>query len=87
MFTQELKTQIEVVDNGLQILLRLVVRDATGSTVASKNHRTSVPFDGGDVDAQMAAVNDDITSRGWTAVEQVDIARIKAHFDLAKRMR
>lgn len=86
MYTQELKTQIEVVDSGLQILARLIVRDPLGNKIATRNHRTSIPFDSGDVEAQMAAVNADIQSMGWPAIEPVDIARIKAHYDLAKRM-
>lgn len=84
MLTQVTKiSQLEVVEGALQIRLLLDVL-AAGVSVANAYHRTLVPFDGGDVDAQMAAVNANLAQMGRNPVSGEDIARIHAVYDVAK---
>jgi len=71
--------QIEVTRNGtIQVRIALEVVDGS-NIIAHKWHRTAIEA-GGDVDAQMAAVNAHITSEPMNEqpVSAADIARIKA---------
>ena len=76
---QTVVDQIEVTRNGtiqVRIALELV---ENGAVLNYKWHRTAIDA-GGDVDAQMAAVNAHITSEQMNEqpVSPADIARIKA---------
>ena len=71
--------QIEVTRNGtIQIRIALELTE-NGNVISSRWHRTAIEV-GGDVDAQMAAVNAHITSEPMNEqpVTTSDIARIKA---------
>ena len=71
--------QIEVIRNGI-IQVRIALEFVeNGVVLSSRWHRTAIEV-GGDVDAQMAAVNAHITSEPMNEqpVSAADIARIKA---------
>ena len=75
---QTVVDQIEITRNGaLQIRIALeLVED--GAVLSNKWHRTAVE-PGGDVGAQIAAVNEHLAQMGKQPVNAADIAKIKAH--------
>jgi hypothetical protein len=69
--------QIEITRGGiLQIRFGLLLVE-DGKEIDCKWHRTSVE-PGGSVDAQIAAVNEDLTARGNKPVDQAAVAKLKA---------
>ena len=75
---QTVVDQIEITRNGtMQIRIGLeLVED--GAVLSNKWHRTMVD-PGGDVTAQIAAVNAYLLAMGEQEVSAADIAKIKAH--------
>ena len=66
--------QIEVTQNGtIQIRMHKISSD--GDMLG--NHRTAIE-PGGDIDAQIAAVNAHMGSEGYAAIPDADVARVKA---------
>lgn len=69
--------QIEVTRAGnIQIRFALLLLE-DGKELDSKWHRTAIE-PGGDVDAQLAAVNEHLVQMGKAPVELADVARVKA---------
>ncbi len=74
--------QIEVTRNS-SLQIRIALEVLNGETIAnSKWHRTSIP-PGGEVAAQMAAVNAHLFQMGEPPVSEADIAKITAHAETA----
>ena len=65
--------QIEVTNNGT-IQIRMHKLSSDGDLIG--NHRTAIE-PGGDVDAQMAAVNAHMGSEGYAPIAPEDIQRVK----------
>ena len=61
----------------LETLFFLMILDDNGAVVSKADHMTAFEV-GCDIDAQIAAVNADITSRGFAPVEQSGVDEIKA---------
>lgn len=68
--------QIEVQDASLHVRFALLLVE-DGAELQRKWHRTSVE-QGGDIDAQIAAVNEHLAQMGYGAVPDEGVARIKA---------
>jgi hypothetical protein len=70
--------QIEITRTGhIGIRFRKeVVED--GRALSSDFHRTGIEI-GGDIDAQMSAVNADLQSKGWPAVDPAEYAEVKEY--------
>lgn len=83
MHKQTVVDQIEIVRNGqIQIRMAKEVVDDDGSVLSREWHRSAVA-PGEDIDAQMAAVNEHLTSGlNYPAVSANDIARIHAVADV-----
>ena len=76
--------QIEITESGVvQVRIALQIIEG-GNVVSNKWHRTAISPDG-DVDAQMAAVNVHLNQMNEQPVSAEDIAKVKAHFDLANK--
>lgn len=89
MFTQWLSVQVESNDStpAMQVRVTLHVVDAIGNVIATRHHRTSIPYENSDVWMQMGMVTEDITAMGWPSLTADQIAMIKAHHDLEKSRR
>ena len=66
--------QIEVTQNGT-IQIRMHKLSSDGDMIG--NHRTAIE-PGGDIDAQIAAVNAHMGSEGYAAIPDADVVRVKA---------
>ncbi len=66
--------QIEVTQNGT-IQVRMHKLSSDGDNIG--NHRTAIT-PGGDVDAQIAAVNTHMATEGFASIPQTDVDRLKA---------
>lgn len=83
MKKQTVVNQIEITATGhIQVRMCKQVLDDDGSVIFSEYHRTSVEC-GGDVVAQMSAVNDHLAEMGWPAVSDAEIASIASHAAVA----
>lgn len=79
---QTVLNQIEITSSGVvQIRLGLLLVE-DGKEIDCKWHRSMIE-PGGDIDAQMNAVNADLERMGRLPVGTEDIARIKAHAGVA----
>lgn len=75
--------QIEITQPGhIQVRLVKQVVEDDGTVVSQDYHRTTIEC-GGDVAAQMKAVNDHLATMGWPAVSDADIADIQSHATVA----
>ena len=66
--------QIEVTQNGT-IQIRMHKLSSDGDNIG--NHRTSIA-PGGDIDAQVAAVNNHMATENFAPIPQADVDRLKA---------
>lgn len=74
--------QIEITSSGaIQIRIGLLLVE-DGNVIDTKWHRSAIE-PGGDIDAQMSAVNAHLEQMGKLPVGAEDIARIKSHADVA----
>lgn len=75
-------SQIEITRLGvIQVRFDKQVVDG-GQVISSEYHRTAVP-PGGDISAQLTAVNAHLDSMGWPGVSVADIQRIADHAAVA----
>lgn len=80
MYKQTSINQIEITEGGtVQFRIALDIMD--GETIAARKWHRSAVENGGDVDAQMAAVNAHLESMGWPPV--TDYKALKDHAALA----
>lgn len=84
MHKQTVIDQIEITrDGSVQIRMAKEVIDDDGSVLSQEWHRTSLP-PGGDIDLQMATVNEHLTTGlNCAPVEASDIARVKSYLPIA----
>ena len=66
--------QIEVTNNGI-VQVRMHKLSSDGDLIG--NHRTSIE-PGGDVDAQISAVNNHMATENYSAISAADVAKLTA---------